>query len=297
MPRIDQLLSAGRTFSFEFFPPKTDDGERQLRKALHELQDLEPSFVSVTYGAGGSDRARTHRIVSDIDALTPMTAMAHLTLVSHSREELVEIIEDYKADGINNLLALRGDPPTDPSAPVGELAYAHELVDLIREVGGTDFSVGVAAHPYVHPLSADREQDRRHLAEKLAHADFAITQFVFEASVWSQMVEDLAALGCDKPVIPGIMPVTNVRQIERMAELSGVALPGALTDRLHAVGDDPTEVRKVGVELASELSQDLLAAGAPGLHFFTLNRSTATREVYANLNPLTAMARRMHGGA
>lgn len=291
MPRIDQLLAAGRTFSFEFFPPKTDEGERQLRKALNELADLEPSFVSVTYGAGGSDRERTHRIVSDIDALTPMTAMAHLTLVSHSREELVAIIEDYKADGINNIMALRGDPPVDSAAPPSELSYAHELVDLIREVGGDDFSVGVAAHPYVHPLSTDRAQDRRHLAEKLEHADFAVTQFVFEAAVWSGLVEDLAALGCHKPVIPGIMPVTNVRQIERMAELSGSPLPEALADRLHAVADDPAEVRKVGVEMATQLSRDLLDAGAPGLHFFTMNRSTATREIYAALNPLTSIGR------
>jgi methylenetetrahydrofolate reductase (NADPH) len=291
VPRIDRMLTAGRTFSFEFFPPKTDEGERLLRRALNELADLEPSFVSVTYGAGGSDRERTHRIVSDIDALTPMTAMAHLTLVSHTREELTAIIKDYKQDGITNILALRGDPPTSADAPPSELEFAHELVDLIREVGGDDFSVGVAAHPYVHPLSAGRTSDRRHLADKLAHADFAITQFVFEATDWSRLVEELAAIGCDKPVIPGIMPVTNVRQIERMAELSGAPLPAWLPERLRAAGDNPEDVVKLGIELATTLCQDLLAAGAPGLHFYTLNRSSATREIYANLNPLTAVGR------
>ncbi len=293
MPRIDQLLAEGRTFSFEFFPPKTDEGERHLRRTLNELVELDPSFVSVTYGAGGSDRAHTHRIVSDIEALTPMTAMAHLTLVAHTRDELVEIVEGYRAEGIQNILALRGDPPADGSAAAGELAYAHELVDLVREVGGDAFSVGVAAHPYVHPLSPDRTSDRRHLATKLEHADFAITQFVFEASDWTRLVEELAELGCDKPVIPGIMPVTNVRQIERMAELSGAPLPSWLADRLHAVSDDPEEVRALGVELATELCRDLLDAGAPGLHFYTLNRSTASREIYARLNPLTAVGRKL----
>lgn len=292
MSRIDQMLAAGRTFSFEFFPPKTDEGERQLRRALNELQDLEPSFVSVTYGAGGSNREITHRIVSDVNALTPMTAMAHLTLVGHTRDELTAIVENYRDEGVTNILALRGDPPQDRPAATSELSYAHELVDLVREVGGEHFSVGVAAHPHVHPLSPDRAGDRRHLAEKLAHADFAITQFVFEADDWSRLVDDLAAIGCDKPVIPGIMPITNVRQIERMAELMGAQLPAWLPERLHAVEDRPEDVVALGIELATQLSQDLLAAGAPGLHFFTLNRSSATREIYANLNPLTAVGRR-----
>ncbi len=293
MARIDELLAAGRTFSFEFFPPKTDEGERNLRRTLNELAPLEPSFVSVTYGAGGSDRERTHRIVSDIEALTSMTAMAHLTLVSHTRDELVAIIEGYREEGIQNILALRGDPPSDGSSAASELSYAHALVDLVREVGGDQFSVGVAAHPYVHPLSPDRASDRKHLATKLQHADFAITQFVFEASDWTDLVSDLADLGCHKPVIPGIMPVTNVRQIQRMAELSGAPLPEWIAQELQAVGDDPDEVRRLGVDLATQLCRDLLDAGAPGLHFYTLNRSPATREIYARLNPLTAVGREL----
>ncbi len=287
MVRIVDLLAAGPTFSFEFFPPQTDAGEQALRRALNELEPLGPSFVSITYGAGGSTRERTNNLVVDILRHTSMTPMAHLTLYGHTRDELAAILGRYRDEGVDNILALRGDPPADdPDADVGDLEHATDLVALAREVDG--FSVGVAAHPELHPLSPDRETDRRWLAHKLGLADFGVTQFFFRAHDYVRMIEELDALGCDTPVIPGIMPVTNVRQIERFAALSGADFPADLAERLHAVEDDADEVRRIGVEVATELCAALLEAGAPGLHFYTLNRSTATREIYANLRLPTA---------
>ncbi|MCZ7528282.1 MAG: methylenetetrahydrofolate reductase [NAD(P)H] [Acidimicrobiia bacterium] len=275
------ILAAGPSFSFEFFPPKTEEAERQLETALRELEPLGPSFVSVTYGAGGSTRERTHDLVVRINAGTSMTAMAHLTCAAHSRAELVGIVERYRDEGIENILALRGDVPKELGLPPGELAHAVDLVDLIREVG--DFSVGVAAHPEKHPDSPDLGSDRRHLAEKLARADFAITQFFFEAHHYFETVETLQTLGVDHPVLPGIMPVTNISQVARMASLAGADFPTWLEDRLRAVEDDPAAMREVGVAAATDLCGELLAGGAPGLHFYTLNRSRATRDIYARL--------------
>jgi methylenetetrahydrofolate reductase (NADPH) len=282
MPRIDQLLTSGPTVSFEFFPPRTDEGEQHLRQTLNELEPLAPSFVSVTYGAGGSTRQRTHDLVVDLLRATSMTPMAHLTAVGHPREELSTILARYRDAGVENILALRGDPPRGEEG-WWELERAIELVHLAREVGGDRFAVGVAAHPEVHPLATDRASDRRFLAEKLTAADFGVTQFFFRVEDYLAMVEDLAALGCDTPVVPGVMPVTAVGQIVRMAEMSGAAFPDDLAERLHAVEEDRAEVRRIGVEVATQLCQDLLDAGAPGLHFYTLNRSTATREIHANL--------------
>ena len=282
MTKISELLAAGRTFSFEFFPPKTDEATRALEKTISELQPLEPSFVSVTYGAGGSTRERTRDIVIHIQRDAGITAMAHLTCIAHSRVQLTSLLDEYVEAGIENLLALAGDPPADPSAEAGELRYAHELVEVIHEHG--DFCIGVAAHPELHPRSAgDREADRRHLAAKLQLADFGITQFFFEAESYLRMIDELAALGCSRPVLPGIMPVTNAGQVLRFAEMAGAEFPPALAGRFAALADDPVAVRQLGVEVATELCAQLLAAGAPGLHFYTLNRSTATREIYENL--------------
>jgi methylenetetrahydrofolate reductase (NADPH) len=281
--RIDELLASGPTTSFEFFPPKTDAGERNLRDTLNELEPLQPSFVSVTYGAGGSTRERTHRIVVDILERTSMNPMAHLTAVGHSSGELREILARYRDAGVANILALRGDPPRGEEG-WWELERAIELVHLAREIGGGTFSVGVAAHPEVHPLAVDRASDRRFLAEKLAAADFGVTQFFFRVQDYLAMVEDLDRLGCRTPVVAGVMPVTAVGQIVRMAEMSGAAFPSDLAERLQVVEDDPAEVRRIGVDVATQLCQELLDAGAPGLHFYTLNRSTATREIHANLN-------------
>jgi methylenetetrahydrofolate reductase (NADPH) len=281
MARIVDLLTAGRCFSFEFFPPRTEEAQAQLAQTLHDLTPLRPSFVSVTYGAGGTTRERTHDIVLGVLHVTTLTPMAHLTCAGHTRAELAGILERYRDEGVENILALRGDPPADLGLPPGDFGYAAELVDLVREVG--PFSVGVAAHPEGHPASPDLASDRHHLAAKLRQADFGITQFFFRLDDYRRLVDELAALGVDRPVVPGIMPVTNVTQVERFAKLSGAAFPPELAERLHAVADDPAEVRRIGVEVATELCQDLLDEGAPGLHFYTLNRSLATREIYAKL--------------
>ncbi|MGY6502815.1 MAG: methylenetetrahydrofolate reductase [NAD(P)H] [Acidimicrobiales bacterium] len=281
MTYIRDLMAAGPTVSFEFFPPKTDEAERQLEKAIRELEPLDPSFVSVTYGAGGSTRERTRDIVLGIERETPLTAMAHLTCVGHTRDEVVQLLGEYTDGGVHNILALAGDPPTVGSSPSGDFTYALELVELVREVDG--FSVGVAAHPEGHPRSPDLASDRRHLATKLAAADFGVTQFFFRAEDHLRMIDELAALGCETPVVPGIMPVTNLRQIKRFAELSGAAFPDDLAARFDALGDDAAGVRALGVEVATELCQTLLDEGVPGLHFYTLNRSTATREIATNL--------------
>jgi methylenetetrahydrofolate reductase (NADPH) len=279
--RIADLLGAGHCFSFEFFPPKTEDAEGQLQQTLLELAPLRPSFVSITYGAGGPTRERTHDLVVGILQSTDMTPMAHLCCAGHLEDEVRAILARYRDEGVENILALRGDPPAELNLPAGDLAHAIELVLLAREIGS--FSVGVAAHPEGHPASPDLATDRRHLAAKLAAADFAVTQFFFRLDDYLRLVDDLAALGVDRPVVPGIMPVTNLSQITRFAALSGAEFPADLAARLEAVAEDPAEVRRIGVEVASQLCRDLLEAGAPGLHFYTLNRSTATREIFANL--------------
>ena len=239
--------------------------------------------MSVTYGAGGSTRERTRDIVIHIERDTGVTAMAHLTCVGHTTEQLSGLLNEYRDAGISNILALAGDPPPDaPDAfDTGDFVHALELVELIREHDA--FSVGVAAHPEGHPRSPDLESDRRHLAAKLEAADFAITQFFFEVEPYLSMVDDLAALGCTKPVIPGIMPVTNAGQVARFAQLAGAEFPRHLAERFEAVADDAEAVRQLGVQLATELCERLLAEGVPGLHFYTLNRSTATREIATNL--------------
>jgi methylenetetrahydrofolate reductase (NADH) len=279
--KISDILQRGRSFSFEFGPPRTEQMEETLARTLVELEPLGPSYVSVTYGAGGSTRERTHDLVVQILRDTSMVPMAHLTCACHTRAELVEIVERYRDAGIDNILALGGDPPKDLDLPEGELTYAIELVRLVRSVG--DFCIGVAAHPEPHPRSTSRAEDRRHTAEKLAEADFAITQFFFDADHYFDLVDTLHSLGVDKPVIPGIMPVTSIANVKRMAELQGSEFPKWLADKLHAVEDDPAAVRAVGIAEATTLCATLLDGGAPGLHFYTMNRSTATREIYENL--------------
>ena len=286
--RVDDLLAAGGpTFSFEFFPPRTDEGEQTLWRAIRELEPLAPSFVDVTYGAGGSTRERTLSVVRRIVEETPLTVVAHLTCVAASREELTATIDELAGAGVRNVLALRGDPPGGPREDwvptAGGLGHADELVALLHEQG--DFCVGVAAFPEGHPESPDGDTDVRYLVKKCeAGADFAITQFFFDAADYFRLVRATRAAGCEVPIVPGVMPVTNVGQIERFAELSGAAFPPDLARRLHAVEDDPEAVRAIGVEVATDLCRELLAGGAPGLHFYTLNRSTATREIHARLS-------------
>jgi len=279
---VSALLADGPTVSFEFFPPRTEEAAATLRTTIAELAPLDPSFVSVTYGAGGSTRELTHRLVVDLLA-DGMNPVAHLTAVEHTVEELTAIVAGHRDAGVRNVLALRGDAPAGVNEPMRALKHAIDLVHLVRDTAGPGTSIGVAAHPEGHPAATSVAEDRRHLAAKLEAADFAVTQFFFAAEDYLRLVEDMIALNCTKPVLPGIMPVTNLAQIERFAALSGATFPGWLADRLHAVGDDPAAVRAAGVEVATELCADLMDAGAPGLHFYTLNRSTATREVAANL--------------
>ncbi len=282
MTRIADLLAKGRTYSFEFFPPKSDAEQATLVKTLRDLEPLGPSFVSVTYRGGAESRKRTFDLVTGMLRTTTLVPMAHLICVAHTRLELAEILVAYRSAGIENLMALGGDPPVDPAEGLGELQHASELVELARAIGG--FSVGVAAQPGGHPLSVDRTTDRDHLAAKLNLADFAISQFFFEAAEYTRLVADLADRGVDKPVLPGIMPVTSLSSIPRMATM-GAAVPPWMVARLEEAdrrgGNEA--VRHEGVAVATELCEQLLEAGVPGLHFYTLNRSNATREIYSAL--------------
>ena len=277
--RIDALLAKGITRSFEYFPPKSDAESAQLSTTLRELEDLNPSFVSVTYRGGRESRQRTFDLVTQIEKTGGTSAMAHLICVGHSKNEMREILGNYKDEGVENVMALGGDIPDDPALVASEFKHALDLVELAREVGG--FSIGVAAHPQGHPRSPDMASDRKYLAQKMQLADFAVTQLLFEVGEWSGLVSELGALSVTKPVLPGIMPVTSLASIERMSKM-GSDVPSALVKRLedaHANGG-PDAVRQEGIRAATELCEGLLEAGAPGLHFYTLNRSTATREIH-----------------
>jgi methylenetetrahydrofolate reductase (NADPH) len=282
MARIGDLLATRPTLSFEFFPPKSDEAERALEKAVAELAELRPSFVSVTYGAGGSTRERTRDIVVRINREQPFPAMAHLTCVGHTREQVQSLLDEYAASGVENILALGGDPPVDESDAGGDFLYATDLVEFVR-AHPAGFSIGVAAHPELHPRSTDRADDRRRLAAKLEMADFGVTQFFFEIDPYLRMVDELAELGCDKPVLPGIMPVISVAGVQRMSAMNGTAIPDALLERLVAVEDLPDEVARIGVEVATELGSALLAEDAPGLHIYAMNRSASARAIHSNL--------------
>ncbi len=286
MTRIADLLGKGRTYSFEFFPPKTDAEQATLVRTLRDLEPLGPSFVSVTYRGGAESRKRTFDLVTGMLRTTTLVPMAHLICVAHTRLELAEILVAYRAAGVENLMALGGDPPDEPGGGPGELRYACELVELARAIGG--FSIGVAAQPAGHPQSRDLATDRDRLAAKLSGADFAVTQFFFEAREYTALVADLAARGVDKPVLPGIMPVTSLRSVPRMATM-GAAVPGWMVDRLGAADarGGAEAVRREGVVCATELCEQLLESGVPGLHFYTLNRSSATREIYSALGLAT----------
>ncbi len=278
MSRIDDLLAKGITWSFEFFPPKTPEGVLAFDHAVSELAALEPSYVSVTYGALGRTRANTRDLVIRVNAEQAFPAMPHLTCVGHTRGELTELLESYRDGGVENILALAGDPPIDGSDPGGDFTYATELIELIREVG--DFGVAVAAFPEVHPRSPDRATDRRHLAAKLAEADLGMTQFFFDAERYRELVEELADLGCDTPLVPGVMPFVSVSGTRRMAAMNHTEIPAWLQERMDAVDGDPEATRRLGVEVATGLVADLLEIGVPGVHLYAMNRAASIQEIY-----------------
>jgi methylenetetrahydrofolate reductase (NADPH) len=281
MRRISDIIAAGPTLSVEFFPPRSDEAERQLRDALVDLAGLGPSFASVTYGALGSTRDRTRDLVIGMNADHPFPTMAHLTCVGHTRAEIAQLLDDYAAAGVTNILALGGDPPADGRPPAGDFAYAIELVEVVR-AHPAGFSVGVAAHPELHPRSRSRAEDRRHLADKLALADFAITQFFFRSEDYARMLDELGALGCQRPVVPGVMPIISAAGVRRMAAMNNTAIPAELSARLDRVADDPSAVAALGVETAAALSEELVATcGAPGLHLYSLNRSASVRRLWS----------------
>ena len=276
------------SYSLEFFPPKDSEGEVRLWDALQALEPMAPEFVSVTYGAGGSTRNRTIGVTEEVTHRTKIPTVAHLTCVGSSRPELISILHMYRAAGIRGVLALRGDPvggPRAPWTPVSDgFTHADQLVQLIHEFGG--FDIGVAAFPDGHPSSdGDSKKDIDVLLRKeRLGATFATTQFFFEVSKWEQLVSAMAARGSTMPIIPGILPITNVKQLHRMAELGGTPIPPRVSAAFAAVEDDADAVHALGIELASQLCEDLLIAGAPSLHFYTMNSSSPTMAIYRNLN-------------
>jgi len=283
---IGEVIREGeRSISFEFMPPRDEAGAAQLWQAISDLEPYEPTFVSVTYGAGGTTRDTTVQLTGRIARETSLRAMGHLTCVGHTRAELATILESYRAAGVRNILALRGDPKDGPSAPwtptEGGLTYAVELVELVREMGG--FTIGVAAFPEGHPSAESLEHDAQVLVAKArAGAEFAVSQLFFRPQDYFELVERVRAHGVDIPVLPGIMPILNLKSVARMAELSGADIPAEVMARFDGVSE-PADVRRVGVEIATEFCQALLAGGAPGLHFYTLNRSRATLEIFEAL--------------
>ena len=294
MTTVVERIKTGRpVFSVEFMPPRDEADEQRLWQAIRELEGLDPAFVSVTYGAGGSSRDRTLRTTGRLARETDLCAMAHLTAVNHSVAELRNVIGWFAEQGIRNVLALRGDPPGDVNGdwvqhPQG-LAYAEDLVRLVRDLG--DFCVGVAAFPYGHPRSGDVDTDTDHLVRKLnAGADFAIAQLFFEPEDFLRLRDRVAARGCTAAILPGVMPMTTPKVLAKTVELSGADVPARIAARLDPLVDDAKAFRAAGVDIVTETCERLIAEGVDVLHFYTFNRSKATREVVGRLGLVPARA-------
>jgi methylenetetrahydrofolate reductase (NADPH) len=294
--RIDEIIagSDGPVFSFEFFPPKTDEGDRNLRATLEDLRAFEPDFVSVTYGAGGTTRGRTVELTHWIKQDLGIEAMAHLSCVGSTREDLQEILDGMQRAGIENVLALRGDAPrgeTEWRPHPGGLHYSTELASLIVE--HYPFSVGAACFPEVHPEAPDLAHDLRFLKQKVdAGASFLITQLFMDNELYFRFVDEARAVGIEVPILPGIMPITDVGQIKTITGMCGASLPPALLEALEWRADDRDAVLQLGVAYATLQCAELLARGAPGIHFYTLNRSPATRAILSALRLLRPWVRR-----
>ena len=290
--KISEILRNIKTsISFEFFPPKTEEGEKGLFNTIRELEYINPTFVSITYGAGGSTRERTIRVVKNIHKNTKLTVMAHQTCIGHTKKEIVDILSQYKSIGVQNILALRGDIPKDQEEsfvfPFDGCRYANQLINLIKEEFGDWFSIGVAAYPEGHPESPDIDTDIEYFRLKVqAGGEFAITQMFFDNRYFYNFVDKLQKKGIDIPVIPGIMPITNFKQIKKFAEMCGATIPMELIRKLEKVADKSDEIEKVGIEYAVKQCEDLLENDVKGLHFYTLNKSKATIKIYEQIKNL-----------
>jgi methylenetetrahydrofolate reductase (NADPH) len=282
---VQRVKDSKPTFSVELWPPRSETAQKRLEVALGELREIGPDFVSITYGAGGSTRDRTHSLVVEIAEQGWTIPMAHLTCAAHSKGELETILLKFKAANVNDVLALRGDPPLegDGFLPKGELDYAYQLVELAKELA--DFGVAVAVHPEGHPASKDLKTDRIHLKRKLELADFGVTQFYFTHEAYERVRDQMSTLGVDRPIVPGIMAPTSWSTLQKMAELSGTTIPSYVVDLFDSVGGDPKEIRKVGVDIAIQLCISAIEAGAPGVHIYSMNSAEATREIYDAVKP------------
>ena len=285
MKIIDFLKQDKPAFSFEFFPPKDNDGFDKLFETIDNLKPLNPAFVSVTYGAWGSTRSKTIDLVGRIKKEIGLESMAHLTCVGHNSDEILNVLESIKKQNVDNVLALRGDPPAGEinfTKPNNGFGYAVELVQFICE--RFSFCIGVAGYPEGHPESSNREEDLFHLKKKvLAGASFIVTQLFFDNKYYFDFVASLRKIGVDVPVIPGIMPIVNLKQIKRFTKMCGATIPHDLMVRLEEVQDDPESVCQIGIDHAANQCRKLLMHGAPGIHFYTLNRSRATLSVLERL--------------
>ncbi|MES0491994.1 MAG: methylenetetrahydrofolate reductase [NAD(P)H] [Leptospirales bacterium] len=293
MDKITNLLqqSAGKrhVFSFEFFPPKNEEGEGRLYQTIDELRSLSPDFVSVTYGAGGSTREKTLEWVNRIRNDNKITAMAHFTCVGASRQEILKHLQEFSKKGIRNIMALRGDPPkgeTKFTPPEDGFAYASELIEFIHN-SGLDFSIGAAAYPEVHLEARNAMDDMKNLKKKVeSGAQFLITQLFFDNNIYFQFVDECRKNGINIPIIPGIMPITSFNQVDKFTEMTGTKIPESFLARLAKLEDDPEGLCKEGIDFATQQSEELLEKGVPGLHFYTLNRSPATKEILKNIKGL-----------